>query len=157
MKVVFEYNGPYLLSIKKSIYEKLIIKTYNDFVKLYNIEYKPKKFIIKYYGKKMTGGITNYGGTSNKYKKDETFVLSLQVYIDPKYKKKVYNDIKHIITHEILHFFVPAVNKNGCWTEGLTDFLAYKYENNLPQIINNMNDLSLIKNKTYYEHKYSYI
>lgn len=155
--IQFIYIGKFYISSKK-FYEKFILETIHNIIKLYNIKYFRSNIIIKFESKKYKNKKEGYsfGGTwSNNMK-----ILLLQAWNIPKHEFN--NFFNNIIVHELFHLFVPNVFmsksiQNGCFTEGFVEFLTYKYNNDLEEGIREyVKEYNNIEDKIYKKHKYMY-
>jgi hypothetical protein len=152
--IQFIYIGKFYISTKK-FYEKFILDTINNIIKLYDIKYFPSNIIIKFESKKYkTSSQYSFGGTWEKN------ILLLQAWNLPKHE---FNNFFNLtIIHELFHLFVPIVFmsksvENGCFTEGFVEFLTYKYNNNLEEGIKlYVKEYNNINNKLYKNHKFMY-
>lgn len=53
-----------------------------------------------------------------------------------------------IIRHEIFHFFIPYIENNSCWSEGVTDFMTYWYNDTIKiKLIEKLDEYTFIKDK----------
>lgn len=153
--IEFIYIGKFYISSKK-FYQKFILDTIHNIIKLYDIKYFPSNIIIKFESKKYKNKKEGYssGGTWLSKK-----ILLLQAWNLPKHK---FNDFFNLtIVHELFHLFVPGVWKNsiqnGCFSEGFVEFLTYKYNNDLEEGIRSyVKEYNNINDKSYKEHKFMY-
>jgi hypothetical protein len=157
---IFRYIGKFDCLISKNIFENYVENLYNNLKKCFNISWSPKKFIvimeIDLKKKRGIGGCTDYDR-----KTDIIFRLHLQLF---GYNK---NDITfsilekffgYTLTHEMLHFFIPSVKNNSCWSEGVTDFMTFWYNNTISEnLIKLTNEYKNITDPIYKKHKYGYI
>ena len=156
----FRYIGKFDCLISKNIFENYVENLYNNIKKCFEISWSPKKFVITMEidpkKKRGIGGCTDYDR-----KTDIIFRLNLQLF---GYHK---NDITfsiledlfgYILTHEMLHFFIPSVKNNSCWSEGVTDFMTFWYNNTINEnLIKLTNEYKNITDQIYKKHKYGYI
>ena len=154
--ITFNYVGKFYLSKKKD-FENFFIKTIINIIEIYKIKYFPKKIIVNFECKQYndSSGNCSFGGTwSNIRKKTHMPILLLQSWNLPKKDYKFFLD--KIVVHEIFHLFIPSIKENGCFSEGFVEFLTYKYNNNLDDIIKNQEIYNKLENNEYKIHKYSY-
>lgn len=156
----FRYIGKFDCLISKNVFENYVENLYNNLKKCFNILWSPKKFIVTIEidpkKKRGIGGCTDYDR-----KTDIIFRLNLQLF---GYNK---NDITfsileeffgYTLTHEMLHFFIPSVKNNSCWSEGVTDFMTFWYNNTISEnLIKLTNEYKNITEPIYKKHKYGYI
>jgi len=158
---IFIYKGKYDCLISKKDFESYIKNLYFNIKKKLNVKFTPKKFIITMSMDKNKQ--KGWGGTTN-IEKYNIFNIELQLNGYPK-KLQTFDVLSRffgdIIRHEIFHFFIPYIKNNSCWSEGVTDFMTYWYNNTikikLKERLDEYNSINNKKNKEYKEHKYGYI
>ena len=156
----FRYIGKFDCLISKNIFENYVENLYNNLKKCFKISWSPKKFIVtmEIDPKKRLG----YGGCTNYDRKtDIVYKLNLQLF-GYKISEITFSIIQklfgYILTHEMLHFFIPSVKNNSCWTEGVTDFITFWYYNTINEnLIKLTNEYKNITDPIYKKHKYGYI
>lgn len=161
-RIVFKYTGKFYICSKKD-FELFFINTTKKIIDMYNIKYFPRKITIKFESKKYKGKNCNYsyGGTwDGCRKKGKVAKLLLQAWNLPKNMYKEF--LETIVVHEIFHLFIPGIyykdgSENSCFSEGFVEFLTYKYNNKLSNIIKKYDEYNKIKNKNYKQHKFPYI
>jgi len=154
----FIYKGKYDCIISKDIFELYIKTLYFDIRKKLNVKFKPNKFIVTMImnPNKQQG----WGGIINN-KIYNIFKLELQLYGYPK-KLQTFEILQRffgdVVRHEIFHFFIPYVENNSCWTEGVTDFMTFWYNKTIDKKLKEyLDEYKLITNLPYKKHKYGYI
>jgi hypothetical protein len=153
--IIFNYIGKFYISKKKD-FEIFFIKTIQNIINIYNIKYFPKKIIVNfeskiYYDSKNC----SYGGTWNNVR-EKNYVPTLLLQSWNLQKEDYKNFLDMMVVHEIFHLFVPSIENNGCFSEGFVEFLTYKYNNNLDDIIKNKEIYNKLDNNEYKIHKYPY-
>ena len=158
----FRYIGKFDCIITKKEYELYIKNMYYNMKKIFNIKYSPKKIkiIMEMNPKKSQG----WGGTREIYSGDinsDIYEMKLQLFGYPK-KLQTFNILAkffgHIITHEMFHFFIPFIINYDLWSEGVTDFMAAWYNNNISNHLSSMvREYKQITDPDYKLHKYSYL
>lgn len=154
----FIYRGKYDCIINKNVFELYIKTLYNSIRKRLNVKFLPNKFIITMImnPNKQKG----WGGKTDNAIYD-IFKLELQLYGYPK-KLQTFEILQRffgdIVRHEIFHFFIPYIENNSCWSEGVTDFMTFWYNGTINKKLKEyLDEYKLITDKTYKEHKYGYI
>ena len=163
-RIVFKYIGKFYICSKKD-YQLFFINTIKNIIDIYNIKYFPRKIIIKFESKKYKSkNGYSYGGTWDDIfdcrEKGKVAKLLLQAWNLPKNMYKEF--LENIVVHEIFHLFIPGIyykngSENSCFVEGFVEFLTYKYNNKLSNIIKKYIEYNKIKNKNYKLHKFPYI
>jgi hypothetical protein len=156
----FIYKGNFDCLITKDVFETHMQNLYYDMKKRFNIKWSPKKIIITMdmNSKKSKG----WGGTTNYDRKtDIVYRLELQLYGYTK-KEQTFEILQKLFsitaTHEMLHFFIPYVQNNPCWSEGVTDFMTFWFNDTISDNLTRLKREYLeITNKEYKSHKYGYI
>jgi len=156
----FIYKGKFDCIITKEMFETHVKNIYATIKKIFDIKFTPKKFIIIMHmdplkTKQSWGGYTDETSASSVYK------INLQIFGVPK-KMQTFGFLElffeNIIIHEMLHFFIPSVKDNSCWTEGVTDFMTFWYLDTIEKnLLRLENEYKEIKDAKYKEHKYGYI
>jgi len=154
----FIYKGKYDCLIIKEDFESYIKNLYFDMKKKLNVKFTPKKIIITMV---MDANRRQSWGGSTDNSIYNIFNLELQLYGYPK-KLQTFDMLQHffgdVVRHELLHFFIPYIENNSCWSEGVTDFMTYWYNNTINiKLIEHLEEYNSIKDKIYKEHKYGYI
>jgi len=154
----FIYKGRYDCLIGKEDFESYIKNLYYDIKKKLNVKFTPNQFIVTMdmNPNKQQG----WGGTINN-EVYNIFRLELQLYGYPKNMQtfeilqRFFGDV---IRHEMLHFFIPYIENNSCWSEGVTDFMTYWYNDTIKlKLREHIDEYNSINDKKYKEHKYGYI
>ena len=136
------------------------MKLYNDMKTRLGIKWSPKKFVITFESdpnrKKGIGGSTDYDR-----KTDIVHRLHLQLFGYPK-KEQTFDLIQQMfgdtLTHEMLHFFIPSVKDNSCWSEGVTDFMTFWYSDSIEENLHRVKQqYKHIEDPDYKQHLYGYI
>lgn len=155
----FKYKGKYDCLIPKDVFEKYVEDLYNDMKKRFNVTWSPKKFIVimEMDPKKQQG----WGGTRDITVEYNIFKLTLQLHGFPK-KEQTFDILQiffgNILRHEMLHFFIPYVKDNSCWSEGVTDFMTYWYTDTISENLSRLQrEYKEITDSDYKAHKYGYI
>jgi hypothetical protein len=155
---IFIYKGKYDCLISKKDFESYIKNLYFDIKKKLNVKFTPKKIIItmSMNENKQQG----WGGTTNN-EIYNIFRLELQLHGYPK-KLQTFEILSRffgdIVRHEIFHFFIPYIENNSCWSEGVTDFMTYWYNDTIKiKLKEHLDEYNSINDKKYKEHKYGYI
>ena len=156
----FKYKGKYDCLIPKDAFEKYVQDLYNDMKKRFNITWSPKKFIVtmEMDPKRPRG----WGGNTDYDRKtDIIYRLHLQLFGLPK-KEQTFDILQlffgNIVRHEMLHFFIPSVKDNSCWSEGVTDFMTYWYTDTISDNLSRLQrEYKEITDSDYKAHKYGYI
>lgn len=155
---IFIYKGKYDCLISKKEFESYIKNLYFDMKKILNVKFTPKQFIVTIVmdAKKNQG----WGGrTDNSIY--NIFNMELQLYGYPK-KIQTFELLESFfgctVRHEIFHFFIPYIHNNSCWSEGVTDFMTYWYNNTIKiKLIEELYMYNSEKDIKYKEHKYGYV
>lgn len=155
---IFIYKGKYDCLIAKEEFESYIKNLYFEMKKIFNVKFTPKQFIVtmEMDAKKHQG----WGGTIDNSIYN-IFKLDLQLYGHPK-NIQTFEMLQiffgGVIRHEIFHFFIPYIKNNSCWSEGVTDFMTYWYNDTIKiKLIEKLDEYASIKDIKYKEHKYGYI
>jgi hypothetical protein len=62
------------------------------------------------------------------------------------------------LIHEMLHFFLPAIDGNSCWSEGVVEFLTFWIQDSIEEnLARSIREYNQIKDQAYKEHKYGYV
>jgi hypothetical protein len=157
----FTYKGRFESIITKETYELYIQKLYNDLKKTFEVKFTPKKFIVTLeIDIKKTqgwGGNTDIKIDGN----DIIYTLSLQLHGFTKEEQNEFVIRRFfglLITHEMFHFFIPHVEDNSCWSEGVTDFMALWYLDTIQEsLLRLQKEYKEIEDAKYKKHKYGYI
>lgn len=156
----FIYKGRFDCIISKQEYETYVIKLYNDIKTRFNIKWSPKKFIVTFESdpnrEKGIGGTTDYDR-----KTDIVYRMRLQLFGYPK-KEQTFELMQEVfgytLTHEMLHFFIPSVKDNSCWSEGITDFMTFWYTDKIEENLNRLTKkYKNIEDPIYKQHLYGYL
>ena len=156
----FIYKGRFDCLISKQEYETYVMKLYNDMKTRLGIKWSPKKFVITFESdptrEKGIGGSTDYDR-----KTDIVYRLHLQLFGYPK-KEQTFDLIQQMfgytLTHEMLHFFIPSVKDNSCWSEGVTDFMTFWYSDSIEENLHRVKQhYKHIEDPDYKQHLYGYI
>lgn len=85
--------------------------------------------------------------------------MAYQLFVDPTSTAGLFQQFYHIIVHEFFHLFLPHIEGNACWSEGVTDFFAFYFQNCLYAIEEATAKVVAVKTSdpTYYRHKHGYI
>ena len=100
---------------------------YHSIKKMFDITYDPKKFTIIM---EMDGTDKRKGYGGHVEEIYPNYKMLLQFFGVPKKEQtfeKLNNFFGHTVTHEMFHLFIPEVHENSCWSEGVTDFMAFLY------------------------------
>lgn len=159
MRVVFRfrYKGKFDWLISKEVFEAYCRHLYADLKRVFEVAWSPKEFriTVETDPKKPRG----WGGN---FQKDAAgFHLDLQLFGCPK-KEQTFTLLQslldHTLTHEMLHGFVPFVEGNACWTEGVVEFLTYWYYGKVRENLAVLEEeYAAMKDPVYKRHKYGYL
>jgi len=156
----FIYKGKFDCLITKADFEIYVENLYNDMKKLFKISWNPKKFIITMEidptKEKGWGGNTDYDRNT-----DIIYKLTLQLFGFSK-REQTFSIIQKLfgytLTHEMLHVFIPSVQNNSCWSEGVTDFMTFWYTDTISENLTRLTEeYKNITDKEYKQHKYGYV
>jgi len=156
----FIYKGRFDCLITKEMFEAYVKNIYSKIQKELNITMVPKKFIVTM--EMDSNKPKGYGGyTDYDRKTDIIYYLNLQLFGYPK-KEQTFELMQglfeNILIHEMLHFFIPSVKNNSCWTEGVTEFMTFWYLDIIDETLLRLeNEYKEIKDAKYKEHKYGYL
>lgn len=156
----FKYKGKYDCLIPKDVFETYVQDLYNDMKKRFNVTWSPKKFVVtmEMDPKRPRG----WGGNTDYDRKtDIIYRLHLQLFGLPK-KEQTFDILQmffgNILRHEMLHFFIPSIKDNSCWSEGVTDFMTYWYTDTISENLSRLQrEYKEITDSDYKAHKYGYI
>jgi hypothetical protein len=154
----FIYKGKFDCLISKDTFEMYIQSLYYNIKRKFGVTYNPKKFTItmEMDGKDKRKG---YGGNTNE--NYPNYELRLQMFGFPK-KEQTFDLLNsffgNTVTHELFHLFIPSVQDNSCWSEGVTDFMTFWYHNTIFENLSRLqHDYNEITDEKYKAHKYGYI
>ena len=154
----FVYKGKFDSLITKETFELYIRTLYGDLKKLFQVTWSPKKFVttMEINPRKDTG----WGGVNWFDAETNTFHLQIQLFGFSKKEQsfKILNELfGNTLLHELLHFFIPPVQDNSCWTEGVTDFMTFWYTHAIEQnLAKAIKEYAEIDDEAYKQHKYGY-
>jgi hypothetical protein len=141
----------------KEYFEKRVKHLYNCLKREFDIKWSPKQFIIttkvNYNAKEQGWG----GDTQRKFAKngDASYFLNLQLFSST---LDIDVFIGTTVTHEMLHFFLPYVEGNSCWSEGVTDFVTFWFHDTIDENLKKLKrEFKNIADLEYRAHKYGYI
>jgi hypothetical protein len=104
-----------------------------------NVAWSPKEFHIT-----VETNVKKPRGWGGNFQKDQTgFYLDLQLFGCPKQEQTftlLHSLLDHTLTHEMLHGFVPFVQGNSCWTEGVVEYLTYWHNGNVAENLARMQE-----------------
>jgi hypothetical protein len=155
----FIYKGKFNCLITKDVFETHIEQLYDNMKKMFGISWSPKKFIVtmEIDPKKSKG----WGGNTNYDFKTNTFLLTLQLFGFSKNEQTISIIEKlfgYVLTHEMLHFFIPYVQNNSCWSEGVTDFMTFWYTDTISENLFRLKkEYKEITDPSYKQHKFGYL
>ena len=158
----FIYKGKFNCLITKDVFETHVKQLYYDMKKRFKVIWSPKKFIVtmEMDPTKQKG----IGGTTNMvYGKETpiTYRLNLQLFGFSKSEITfliIQEMFGNTLTHEMLHFFIPSINNNSCWSEGVTDFMTFWYSDKIDENLTRLtNEYKHITDKQFKLHKYGYL
>ncbi len=157
MRFVFQYKGKFDWLISKEVFEAYCRHIYAGLKREFQVAWSPKAFriTVETDPKKPRG----WGGN---FQQDAAgFHLELQLFGCPK-KEQTFTLLQslldHTLTHEMLHGFVPFVEGNSCWTEGVVEFLTYWYHGNVQENLAVLEEeYKAITDPAYKQHKYGYL
>jgi hypothetical protein len=161
----FIYKGRFNCLITKEIFESHVEETYNEMKRQLDVKWSPAKIIITMEmdpkRPRGWGGMTEYDS-----KTEIVFRLHLQLFGYSK-KEQTFDVINqlfdYVLRHELLHFFIPSIKNNSCWSEGVTDFMTIFHkkgstEGNLLEYLVHLNQLyKEADDEEYKQHKYGYL
>lgn len=160
----FIYKGRFDCLITKEIFESHVERTYNAMKRQLGVTWSPAKFVVTMEtDPKRPRGI---GGTTDyDRKKDIIFRLHLQLFGVPKQEQtfELMNQLfDYTLRHELFHFFIPSIQHNSCWTEGVTDFMTILHthgstEGNLLGFLARLTQRYKEAEEDYKQHLYGYI
>jgi hypothetical protein len=160
----FIYKGRFDCLITKEIFESHVKTTYTAMKQQLGVTWSPAKFVVTMEtDPKRPRGI---GGTTDYDRKTEIiFRLHLQLLGVPK-KEQTFELMKQLfdytLRHELFHFFIPSIQNNSCWTEGVTDFMTTLHthgstEGNLLGFLAQMNQRYKEAKDDYKQHLHGYL
>ena len=157
MNFVFRYKGKFDWLISKEVFEAYCIHIYDDLKRVFKVEWSPKTFFITVETK-----ANKQRGWGGNFQKDAAgFHLDLQLFGCPKKDQTLtllQSLLDHTLTHEMLHGFVPSVQGNSCWTEGVVEYLTYWYHDKVADNLARMEEeYKAITDPRYKKHKYGYL
>jgi len=156
----FIYDGEFDCLIDKSTFERCVQSVYLRMKTKFKVRWTPAKFVVTMESnplrKKAIGGTTDF---DRKY--DIVYRLRLQLHGYPLKEqtfKMLFDLFEYTLTHEMMHFFIPSVQNNSCWSEGVTDFMTFWFLESMPQ------NLLVLKyeyanetNLVYKRHRFGYV
>lgn len=154
----FTYKGKFNCIITKNVFETYVKRLYNNLKRRFKVSWSPKKFLVtmEIDPKKPQG----WGGTVLE-KSSETYSLLVQLFGYDKHEQTfaiIQQLFGNILTHEMMHFFIPYIDNNSCWSEGVTDFMTYWYSDTISETMFRLEkEYKQITDPSYKQHKFGYI
>jgi len=155
----FLYKGRFDCLISKETFETYVENLFHSMKSRFNVKWTPKQFLVvmEVDPKRRQG----WGGNNWYDKQTNTVTLQLQLFGFPK-KDQTFNILQRLfgdtLTHEMLHCFIPPVEGNSCWTEGVTEFMTFWFhdttDENLARTIREYNEIT---DEDYKRHKHGYV
>jgi len=160
----FIYKGRFDCLITKEVFESHVERMYNEMKRQLDVKWSPAKIIItmEMDPKRPRG----WGGTTEyDSKKEIVFRLHLQLFGYSK-KEQTFDLMNQLfdytLRHELFHFFIPSIENNSCWSEGVTDFMTIFHkkgstEGNLLEYLVQLKQLYKERDEEYKQHIYGYL
>jgi len=154
----FIYKGKFNCLITKDVFETHIKNLYNNMKKLFEISWSPKKFIVTMENDpKRDHG---WGATIIE-NNIEIFSLTIQLFGHRKWEQTfliIQQLFGNILTHEMLHFFIPYIDNKACWSEGVTDFMTFWCSGTISENLFRLKkEYKEITDPSYKQHKFGYL
>jgi len=153
----FVYKGRFDCLVSKKTVEAYVKDLYLSLRSRFKVKWAPKHFVVimEINPRKEKG----WGG--NNWYEGDTFTLQMQLFGFPK-REQTFRILQRwlgdTLTHEMLHLFIPSVQGNSCWTEGVVEFMTFWVQGTIREnLVKTMQEYKEITDEAYKQHKYGYV